>query len=218
MNDHTHDHAEHGHGAEHTHAAEWQAPAGASTQAITVQKRAFIGPAPYAAGHVLNETEALALNQTYGENLRNNFSSRMKKAAKHGKTLLQEDFWAYAQNYSFGVRQPRTVMKDPVAVQERKLAIAAVRKAIKDKGVAPKSIAPDTFLAYVEQTLANQTFRKQAEAMVAAQTPVHLNLRIGSGAGLGTGWTAPSPIQSPACVWEPGQLFALLSWLFFLPL
>lgn len=158
MNEHTH---------EHGHAV--------PTQQITVQKRTFTAPSPYKVGHVLNEIEAVVMNQTYGENLRNNFSARMKKAASKGITLTQDDFWKYAEKYAFGVRQPRQNDRNPVDVQERKLAVAAVRKAIKDKGINVKDVAPDTFAAYVEQTIAAGTFRAQAEALCHAPK---LDIRI----------------------------------------
>ena len=50
------------------------APTTASTDEITIAGQVFSVPVRYAAGHVLTEGEASALNQTYHENLRNNFA------------------------------------------------------------------------------------------------------------------------------------------------
>ena len=74
------------------------------------------------------------------------------------------------------MRQPRQNDKNPVDAQERKLAAAAVRKAIKDKGINVKDVPADTFAAYVEQTIAAGTFRAQAEALCAV---VKLDIRLG---------------------------------------
>ena len=45
---------------------------------IKVEGLIFNAPAPYRQGHILNENEANTLNQTFAENLRNNFAKKVK--------------------------------------------------------------------------------------------------------------------------------------------
>lgn len=127
---------------------------------ITVQGLTFNAPQPYAAGHVLTEGEASALNQTLAENLRNNFAPKVKSAIAEfrkaneiaedvevgvdrlDKEELDRAFLEYAQAYEFGVRRassPR-VPKDPVEAEARKIALEKVKTALKAKGFALQSI------------------------------------------------------------------------------
>ncbi len=98
-------------------------------ETITIAGREFNAPVPYSAGHVLSETEAGVLNQTFHENLRNNFA----KKAKEGGT--QADFDEYALSYEFGARRsggPRA-SGDPVLNEAIRLAGADIRAALKAK-------------------------------------------------------------------------------------
>jgi len=142
------------------------------TQDIVIQKTTFVAPAPYAAGHVLTGPEAEALNQTLAENLRNNFAARMKRAAEDGTQLSQEDFDTYAQAYSFGARVSTSarVVRDPVATEERKLAEAAIREAIKAKGLKVKDVPAETFETYVNRAVSEGRYRAQAESIVEARS------------------------------------------------
>lgn len=146
-------------------------------ETIVIQGLDFNVPTPYAAGHVLAENEASALNQLLHENLRNNFASKVKKAKEeagdgevdHG--ALQAALDEYASTYSFGVRSVSGIAKpsmDPVRREALKLATEAVRAAIKAKGlkgVSKESIeqlateAVDTkpeFTALAEKRLADK--------------------------------------------------------------
>lgn len=113
------------------------------TQSITVQGLVFNVPAPYAEGHTLTTAEAAVLNQTFGENLRNNFAARVRSAKEAQikaqglaedtdlKTItldeqtletLKGEFAEYAAGYSFsGKRQTRTPV-DPVLREATKIA------------------------------------------------------------------------------------------------
>lgn len=115
-----------------------------STETITIQGYEFIAPAPYSEGHVLSAAEAGVLNQTYQENLRNNFAGKVK-AAKEAAELepgtegyaafdhegMQALFSEYAAGYQFGVRRPgaSSESKDPVISR----AMVQARKLIRDK-------------------------------------------------------------------------------------
>lgn len=95
---------------------------------IVVQGIEFSAPEPYTAGHVLLDNEASALNQTYAENLRNNFAGNVKEAKEaHGERLpsniveqLRDEFESYAASYTFGVRRAGEV--DPVRLVRNKAA------------------------------------------------------------------------------------------------
>lgn len=114
------------------------------SDSITIAGFEFAVPNRYSAGHTLNEGEASALNQTYHENLRNNFAKQVKEAKGEGETLtdaaladLQAKLDAYADKYEFGVRvagSPRAP-SDPVGKEAFNLAKEAVRNAIRKKGL-----------------------------------------------------------------------------------
>jgi hypothetical protein len=89
----------------------------AAPVSLTIAGSVFTVTPRYHAGHVLNEAEASALEQTRRENLRNNL------AGKEG--LTQEDVDEYAASYEFGVRGAITV--DPV----EKMAMALARTKVK---------------------------------------------------------------------------------------
>lgn len=95
---------------------------------ITIAGRSFSVEPKYEAGHVLTANEAAALNQTWYENLRNNFAGK----AKEGNS--QEDFNAYASTYEFGVRTGGGGSRDPVEVEAMNLARDAVKKGIINSG------------------------------------------------------------------------------------
>src|SRR4249919_972251 len=73
---------------------------------ITIQGQAFRVPIRYSAGHTLSEGEAGALNQTFHENLRNNFAKKVAEGTEAGvgKDALQQQLDDYANDYQFGVR------------------------------------------------------------------------------------------------------------------
>lgn len=147
------------------------------TQAILIQKTTFTAPAPFNEGHVMSGLEAKALNQLLAENLRNNFAARMKAAAEAEppKVLTQDNFDDYAETYQLGVRGTRGrigAQVDPVDVEERRLATAAIKEAIKAKGIKVASVPKETLEAYVERAVAGGKFREQAEAIVEAKSSV----------------------------------------------
>jgi hypothetical protein len=149
------------------------------TTQITIQKQLFTVPQPYVEGHTLSAVEASVLNQTFAENLRNNFAAQMKRALEETppKDLTQTDLDAYAANYKFGVRGggPRAFV-DPVAREATKLAEATIRAAIKrkkekDSSFDPKSISDENFDELVQSLLAqDSTIMEQAKIIVAARS------------------------------------------------
>jgi hypothetical protein len=112
------------------------------TEEITIQGQAYKVPLRYAAGHVLKDNEATALNQLLHNNLRNNFSQKVVKATKaaDGGTVdvaaLQAQLDEFAARYEFGMRM--TKGGAPVDPAEHLAMVRArdiVRRAVKDKGL-----------------------------------------------------------------------------------
>lgn len=109
---------------------------------ITIAGHAFNVPSRYSEGHVLTANEAAALNQTFHENLRNNFAKTVKEAGETPDLAdLQSKLDAYAESYQFGVRAssgPRAPV-DPVGKEAFLIAREAVKAAIRRKGLNPSS-------------------------------------------------------------------------------
>lgn len=107
------------------------------TTEITVAGQTFKAPQPYGAGDVLNANEASALNQTYAENLRNNFASKVKEALEAGTfdaDVFQGRFSDYAAEYEFGVRTGGGRSGDPVMAEAMGITRDLVRKALAKAG------------------------------------------------------------------------------------
>lgn len=105
---------------------------------ITIQGQTFKVPIRYSAGHTLTEGEAGALNQTYHENLRNNFANKVRDGVEAGTGLdvLQQQLDDYANDYQFGVRTGGGGFRgDPVMTLAMNIAREMVRQAIKSKGL-----------------------------------------------------------------------------------
>lgn len=113
-----------------------------NTSELTIQGQTFQAPMPYAAGHVLTEVEASVLNQTFLENLRNNFGAKIKKAKEENLAVpTADDFAKYAAEYKFGVRAVGTPREsDPIKAEASKLARAKITEALKKKGHKVKDL------------------------------------------------------------------------------
>lgn len=98
------------------------------THQITISGKPYDVEARYAEGHVLTANEASALNQTFFENLRNNFASR----AKEGED--QTAFNEYAASYQFGVRTGGGGSRDPVESEAMNMARDTIKATIKKAG------------------------------------------------------------------------------------
>ncbi len=158
------------------------------TTNITIQGSSFEVPMPYKEGHVLLPNEARALNQTYAENLRNNFASTVAdavaEAEKNGTAVDLEDLQTklseYAKSYEFNVRRvgSRTAT-DPITHEAEKLARAAIRVQAKKKNVDLKNVTEEQMDQMVSDALAKYpTFKEQATAIVAARKAVE-DLQLG---------------------------------------
>jgi hypothetical protein len=111
------------------------------TDTITIAGLEFLVPVRYAAGHPLTEAEADALNQTYHENIGNNFRKKVKDLAGEGEpdedqlATLQAELSAYAEGYEFGVRvRTGKAPVNPVEKEALALVKAAIRAKLKTLG------------------------------------------------------------------------------------
>ena len=142
---------------------------------ITIQGQAFRVPVRYAAGHQLTEGEAGALNQTFHENLRNNFAKKVNEGSEAGltKEMLQQQLDDYATDYQFGVRTGGGGFRgDPVMTLAMNIAREMVRGAIKSKGLDQEQWPASRVSAAAKQLIESQgengkivaTARTQVEA------------------------------------------------------
>lgn len=134
------------------------------TEEFTIQGLTFDVPQPYVAGTLdLTEGEASALNQTFAENIRNNFSGVIQQAeidyrkanglaegAEVPKDQLDKDALAvklaeYAKSYEFGVRSVRgaRIPMDPVGREAYRIAGELIRNALKSKNVKLDSVSKE---------------------------------------------------------------------------
>lgn len=137
------------------------------THTITIAGNPFTVSPRYAEGHVLTANEANALNQTFFENLRNNFAGKAKEGGS------QADFDAYVETYKFGERTGGGGSRDPVEVEAMNLARDAIKKSITAKGgkIADYKAAAISAAAskLIEQ---NPMFREKAKERVAQMQAV----------------------------------------------
>lgn len=142
---------------------------------ITIAGQTFNAPQPYGQGDVLTANEASALNQTYAENLRNNFASKVKEASEAGTfdlEVFQSRFDEYASDYEFGVRTGGGRTGDPVQAEAMSICRDLVRKAIvkQNKKLADYSAAKITELA--KSQLAKSDDPKTQQIYATARTRV----------------------------------------------
>jgi hypothetical protein len=109
---------------------------------ITIAGQVFNVPLRYKEGDEINANEAGALNQTYHENLRNNFAKKVEEGLKNGQTVetLQEQLDAYANEYQFGVRTGGGAVRDPVMSEAMAIAKTKIKEHVKKKGKMLRNI------------------------------------------------------------------------------
>jgi hypothetical protein len=138
----------------------------------------------YAAGHVLTEGEASALNQTFIENVRNNRAKVVKEllAAGASQADIQAKVDEYVDDYQFGVRKltDAKVSRDPVARRAISIAKAVIKAALAKKDIKVSSLPEGKFDAMVEEYAARpetvESARKALEAEAAAPGLADLDL------------------------------------------
>jgi len=155
---------------------------------ITVQGVILAAPMPYEAGHELQENEASVLNQTWLENLRNNFASRVRDAYKEAGAwddetdkpkrelladevrAIQHAFDEYVKGYEFGVRTGGRTPVDPIMAQALQLAEVQIKKAIKAKGMSLSEVGKEKIRDLCTEAVEkNPKFLEKARQIHAAR-------------------------------------------------
>lgn len=170
---------------------------------ITIQGLEFEADAPYKEGDVLNANEADAINQTFLENLRNNFASNVKAAREaiaetngwftvgenDKKTYdldkvtndqldfdaLQAKFIEYADKYEFGARRAggTRTPADPVEREAVRVAKEKVKDLLKAKEIKVSEVPKEQMDKLVAQAL-----EKYPEIREQARATVEANKSI----------------------------------------
>lgn len=126
---------------------------------ITIAGQVFNVPVRYEEGHELTAGEASALNQTYHENLRNNFAKQVKEGLESGNETvesLQSKLDTYAADYQFGVRTGGGAVRDPVQAEAMNIAKSHIRGALKKKGVKVTEVTASAITEAAKKLLAHE--------------------------------------------------------------
>lgn len=158
-------------------------PAAPGTMHISIKGRTFTAQAPYSEGHVLTAAEALTLNQTRSENLRNNFSTTIEKAVKAAETAgvavdevaLQATFAAYEADYVFSGKRQARAPTDPVLAEAHKLARVKIAELARKKNVDSKTFSKEKWAQLITEVLG-----KMPEIMTVARQRVEDAKSLGS--------------------------------------
>ena len=140
---------------------------------IMIAGTLFRVPVRYEEGHELTANEASALNQTYHENLRNNFASKVKDTADgrdltdNEKSTLQAELDKYAAEYEFGVRTGGGFRGDPVLTEAMRIAKEKIFEHIRKKGAKKKDIPAEVLTKKAKEVL-----EKNPEIMELARSRV----------------------------------------------
>ncbi len=151
------------------------------SQTILIQGLQFNAPAPYNEGHVLSEAEANVLNQTFGENLRNNFASVVKSARTAlglpDKTDLTDEtviaelttkFAEYASTYTFSGRRAPKAVADPVEREAIRIAKSIVTEHLAAHKVLVKNLPEGRMDSLVTELLSKRPdIRVEAQRRIA---------------------------------------------------
>lgn len=153
---------------------------------ITIQGIEFSIPQPYGAGHVLTENEARHLNQTYAENVRNNFAKTVKASLDGAEgAVSQADLPSAFADYvgKYSLDQVRAVASgssrtlDPVEKEARQLAKDIVKNALAKQGAkltAPKEASDEEKAAYTDRINAKiEEIAAREEVIAAAKKNVN---------------------------------------------
>ena len=167
------------------------------TKTITIQRQAFEISQPYSEGHTCTAAEAASLNQTWGENIRNNMAKVVTAARTeagipdtaegHSISLddetikvLQEKVTAYDNDYEFtlasvgGGRKSR----DPVEIEATKIATASITAQLRDMGVTVKQVKetnPEGLKNMIADLASTKDVMTQAKKTIAARTKIAEN-------------------------------------------
>jgi len=142
---------------------------------------------PYAAGHVLNDAEAKALNQVRSENIGNNLRSAVKEAKEKAEkgdanamTELRTTVAEYDREYTFALGGTPARKLDPVEREARNIANEYLKAELAKKGrkinQVPEGLTKEQWEekleANREKLMANETILKAARKRVAEKQKI----------------------------------------------
>lgn len=168
---------------------------------ITISKETFSVFIPFSEGDVLTAGEANALNQTFSENIRNNFTKTVKahvEADTLDKDALQTALDDYMADYQFGFRKSRdtgerveSIPRNPAVTRAVELAREAVRRKIREIGGNVKDYAAADITARAKKAVeSNPKFLETATKQLAEEAEIDLSVD-----GLDS---APEPVEKKA--------------------
>jgi len=154
---------------------------GVSDTALKIQGMIFPFSPRYAEGHVLSNEEAKVMNQTLGENLRNNFASRIRaavteieKATPAGEAArsftaeelekFQTDFTAYQSTYIFKAPRQGPGPLDPIEREMQKIAKNIILSALETNRTKVSTLPEGQMAAWIK-TLCAEKPEIREEAM-----------------------------------------------------
>lgn len=161
---------------------------------ITIAGHSFNVPVRYEEGHELTAGEASALNQTYHENLRNNFAKKVKDAgATPDLAALQAELDAYAAEYAFGVRSGGGgAVRDPVMSEALRMAKKQIAELLRKQGKKVADFEPAAITNAAKALLSRPEGEKIME-VARARVEEQKNLAAGDLGDLLSGLTAKAP-------------------------
>ena len=164
--------------------------ADATSHNITVMTMLFPTRQIFEEGHVLTAVEAGVLNQTRDENLRNNYSAKIKQEMKDAKVKtpgeladeikadLLAKFPTFEEAYEFGSRGGAREV-DPVRKQAILFATVAVKKSISKKGMKLSDVGVEKIRELAEAAIDKYPkFMEKATKVVAARDEAAQDLDI----------------------------------------
>jgi len=140
----------------------------------------FEAPERFAEGHTLTAVEAAALNQTYYENLSNNFSPKVKKLKKNGDVIpedllagIRAEFAQYANDYQFRGKALSKAPTDPIGAIAVKLAREKINEALRGKNIKKEDLPEGRYDELVnELALTNESIRAEAKRRLDAMNAI----------------------------------------------
>lgn len=148
------------------------------TKTVVIAGTQFTLPIPFAAGHPLSEGEAKALNQTYHENIRNNWAAKVKELgdAPDASALrdMQSKISEYASEYEFPVAGTPRAPVDPIEREANVIAKEYVKGKLAEKGYTfkkgPENVEADAWTekvnANIEKVASSEAVLKMAKKRV----------------------------------------------------
>jgi hypothetical protein len=152
-----------------------------ATEQYTIAGKTFNVYQPYAEGHVLTANEAASLNQTFAENIRNNFAAKVKEQDEAGsfdQDTAQSQLNDYMTEYEFGQRRGGGGrVSDPVEARALEIAKDKVREALKGEGYKLSDVATSEITRLAKEVLDNYpAIRETARQIVEAANSLVVNV------------------------------------------